>query len=55
MNARLMVLNCLFASVSHDAPSKNRYSVAYATQKSWLLNATVEENITFGSSFNKQR
>uniref|UniRef100_A0A8C4GUR1 ATP-binding cassette, sub-family C (CFTR/MRP), member 9 n=1 Tax=Dicentrarchus labrax TaxID=13489 RepID=A0A8C4GUR1_DICLA len=34
---------------------KNRYSVAYATQKSWLLNATVEENITFGSPFNKQR
>ncbi|XP_076578085.1 ATP-binding cassette sub-family C member 9 isoform X1 [Chaetodon auriga] len=38
-----------------DVRSKNRYSVAYATQKSWLLNATVEENITFGSSFNKQR
>ncbi|XP_036376335.1 ATP-binding cassette sub-family C member 9 isoform X2 [Megalops cyprinoides] len=37
------------------ARSKNRYSVAYATQKSWLLNATVEENITFGSPFNKQR
>ncbi|XP_065145853.1 ATP-binding cassette sub-family C member 9 isoform X6 [Paramisgurnus dabryanus] len=35
--------------------NKNRYSVAYAAQKSWLLNATVEENITFGSSFNKQR
>ncbi|KAM4614609.1 ATP-binding cassette sub-family C member 9 isoform 1-T1 [Polymixia lowei] len=38
-----------------DTRSKNRYSVAYATQKSWLLNATVEENITFGSPFNKQR
>ncbi|XP_045928666.1 ATP-binding cassette sub-family C member 9 isoform X2 [Micropterus dolomieu] len=35
--------------------SKNRYSVAYATQKSWLLNATVEENITFGCHFSKQR
>ncbi|KAM4676445.1 ATP-binding cassette sub-family C member 9 isoform 3-T5 [Discoglossus pictus] len=35
--------------------SKNRNSVAYAGQKPWLLNATVEENITFGSSFNKQR
>uniref|UniRef100_A0A667Z3D6 ATP-binding cassette, sub-family C (CFTR/MRP), member 9 n=1 Tax=Myripristis murdjan TaxID=586833 RepID=A0A667Z3D6_9TELE len=35
--------------------NKNRYSVAYATQKSWLLNATVEENITFGSPFSKQR
>uniref|UniRef100_A0A665UVT8 ATP-binding cassette, sub-family C (CFTR/MRP), member 9 n=1 Tax=Echeneis naucrates TaxID=173247 RepID=A0A665UVT8_ECHNA len=34
---------------------KNRYSVAYAAQKSWLLNATVEENITFGSPFSKQR
>uniref|UniRef100_A0A673IKM7 ATP-binding cassette sub-family C member 9-like n=1 Tax=Sinocyclocheilus rhinocerous TaxID=307959 RepID=A0A673IKM7_9TELE len=40
-----------------DCPNtfKNRYSVAYAAQKSWLLNATVEENITFGSPFNKQR
>ncbi|XP_029901963.1 ATP-binding cassette sub-family C member 9 [Myripristis murdjan] len=38
-----------------DIRSKNRYSVAYATQKSWLLNATVEENITFGSPFSKQR
>ncbi|XP_050964335.1 ATP-binding cassette sub-family C member 9 isoform X3 [Labeo rohita] len=35
--------------------NKNRYSVAYAAQKSWLLNATVEENITFGIAFNKQR
>ncbi|KAM5169906.1 ATP-binding cassette sub-family C member 9 [Mantella aurantiaca] len=34
---------------------KNRNSVAYAGQKPWLLNATVEENITFGSPFNKQR
>uniref|UniRef100_A0A8C7RT98 ATP-binding cassette, sub-family C (CFTR/MRP), member 9 n=1 Tax=Oncorhynchus mykiss TaxID=8022 RepID=A0A8C7RT98_ONCMY len=39
----------------HEANSKNRYSVGYATQKSWLLNATVEDNITFGSPFNKQR
>ncbi|KAK2502427.1 hypothetical protein MC885_019751, partial [Smutsia gigantea] len=35
--------------------NRNRYSVAYAAQKPWLLNATVEENITFGSPFNKQR
>ncbi|XP_062850775.1 ATP-binding cassette sub-family C member 9 isoform X2 [Trichomycterus rosablanca] len=35
--------------------NKNRYSVAYAAQKSWLLNATVEENITFGIPFSKQR
>ncbi|XP_059367059.1 ATP-binding cassette sub-family C member 9-like isoform X7 [Carassius carassius] len=41
--------------LSHEERSKNRYSVAYAAQKSWLLNATVEENITFGSPFNKQR
>uniref|UniRef100_A0A8C2TEY0 ATP binding cassette subfamily C member 8 n=1 Tax=Coturnix japonica TaxID=93934 RepID=A0A8C2TEY0_COTJA len=34
---------------------KKRGSVAYASQKPWLLNATVEENITFESSFNKQR
>ncbi|XP_026182349.1 ATP-binding cassette sub-family C member 9 isoform X2 [Mastacembelus armatus] len=38
-----------------DIRSKNRHSVAYAAQKSWLLNATVEENITFGSPFSKQR
>uniref|UniRef100_A0A8C5WM67 ATP-binding cassette sub-family C member 9 n=1 Tax=Leptobrachium leishanense TaxID=445787 RepID=A0A8C5WM67_9ANUR len=38
-------------STSH----KIRHSVAYAGQKSWLLNATLEENITFGSPFNKQR
>ncbi|KAG8513795.1 ATP-binding cassette sub-family C member 9 [Galemys pyrenaicus] len=35
--------------------NRNKYSVAYAAQKPWLLNATVEENITFGSPFNKQR
>ncbi|KAG7275314.1 hypothetical protein CRUP_015252 [Coryphaenoides rupestris] len=35
--------------------NKNRNSVAYAAQKSWLLNATVEENITFGGPFSKQR
>lgn len=29
--------------------------MAYAAQKSWLLNATVEENIIFGSPFSKQR
>lgn len=29
--------------------------MAYAAQKPWLLNATVEENITFGSPFNRQR
>uniref|UniRef100_A0A8C2TFQ1 ATP binding cassette subfamily C member 8 n=1 Tax=Coturnix japonica TaxID=93934 RepID=A0A8C2TFQ1_COTJA len=34
---------------------RKRGSVAYASQKPWLLNATVEENITFESSFNKQR
>uniref|UniRef100_A0A8C9VY82 ATP-binding cassette, sub-family C (CFTR/MRP), member 9 n=1 Tax=Scleropages formosus TaxID=113540 RepID=A0A8C9VY82_SCLFO len=38
-----------------NGTSKNRNSVAYAAQKSWLLNATVEDNITFGSPFNKQR
>ncbi|KAM9823722.1 LOW QUALITY PROTEIN: ATP-binding cassette sub-family C member 9 [Neosynchiropus ocellatus] len=48
-----VALTCL--CVSLHVRSKNRYSVAYATQKSWLLNATVEENITFGSPFSKQR
>ncbi|AWO98299.1 putative ATP-binding cassette sub-family C member 9-like [Scophthalmus maximus] len=57
MKTGLVVLTChlFFAPVSHNASSKNRYSVAYATQKSWLLNATVEDNITFGSPFSKQR
>nr|XP_009688617.1 PREDICTED: ATP-binding cassette sub-family C member 9 isoform X2 [Struthio camelus australis] len=40
---------------SFEASRRNRYSVAYAAQKPWLLNATVEENIIFGSPFNKQR
>ncbi|KFP13086.1 ATP-binding cassette sub-family C member 8, partial [Egretta garzetta] len=35
--------------------NRKRGSVAYASQKPWLLNATVEENITFESPFNKQR
>ncbi|XP_067396777.1 ATP-binding cassette sub-family C member 8 isoform X3 [Emydura macquarii macquarii] len=38
-----------------DAEIRKRGSVAYASQKPWLLNATVEENITFESPFNKQR
>uniref|UniRef100_A0A7N8XXJ0 ATP-binding cassette, sub-family C (CFTR/MRP), member 9 n=1 Tax=Mastacembelus armatus TaxID=205130 RepID=A0A7N8XXJ0_9TELE len=44
-----------FEMVREGNISKNRHSVAYAAQKSWLLNATVEENITFGSPFSKQR
>ncbi|XP_057180127.1 ATP-binding cassette sub-family C member 9 isoform X8 [Triplophysa rosa] len=43
------------SGLSYEERSKNRHSVAYAAQKSWLLNATVEDNITFGSPFNKQR
>ncbi|KAG7232641.1 hypothetical protein INR49_008263 [Caranx melampygus] len=31
------------------------FSLSPSSHKSWLLNATVEENITFGSPFNKQR
>uniref|UniRef100_A0A8C4NBX7 ATP binding cassette subfamily C member 8 n=1 Tax=Eptatretus burgeri TaxID=7764 RepID=A0A8C4NBX7_EPTBU len=38
-----------------DVLVTKRGSVAYAAQKPWLLNATVEENITFGSLFNKQK
>uniref|UniRef100_A0A4W2BS87 Uncharacterized protein n=1 Tax=Bos indicus x Bos taurus TaxID=30522 RepID=A0A4W2BS87_BOBOX len=38
-----------------DADVRKRGPVAYASQKPWLLNATVEENITFESPFNKQR
>ncbi|XP_072327881.1 ATP-binding cassette sub-family C member 9-like isoform X2 [Scyliorhinus torazame] len=38
-----------------EVTGRNRNSVAYSAQKSWLLNTTVEENITFGSPFIKQR
>uniref|UniRef100_A0A8D2B2M4 ATP binding cassette subfamily C member 8 n=1 Tax=Sciurus vulgaris TaxID=55149 RepID=A0A8D2B2M4_SCIVU len=38
-----------------DSDIRKRGPVAYASQKPWLLNATVEENITFESTFNKQR
>ncbi|XP_069479879.1 ATP-binding cassette sub-family C member 8 [Ambystoma mexicanum] len=38
-----------------DIELRKRSSVAYASQKPWLLNATVEENITFESPFNKQK
>ncbi|XP_015278733.1 PREDICTED: ATP-binding cassette sub-family C member 8, partial [Gekko japonicus] len=38
-----------------DTENRKRGPVAYASQKPWLLNATVEENITFESPFNKQR
>ncbi|OCT82142.1 hypothetical protein XELAEV_18024654mg [Xenopus laevis] len=38
-----------------DPETRRRGAVAYASQKPWLLNATVEENITFESPFNKQK
>ncbi|XP_041445573.1 ATP-binding cassette sub-family C member 8 isoform X2 [Xenopus laevis] len=38
-----------------DMETRRRGAVAYASQKPWLLNATVEENITFESPFNKQK
>ncbi|XP_073420400.1 ATP-binding cassette sub-family C member 8 isoform X2 [Dendrobates tinctorius] len=38
-----------------DVEIRRRGAVAYASQKPWLLNATMEENITFESSFNKQK
>uniref|UniRef100_A0A4W3JDH8 ATP-binding cassette, sub-family C (CFTR/MRP), member 8 n=1 Tax=Callorhinchus milii TaxID=7868 RepID=A0A4W3JDH8_CALMI len=34
---------------------RRKSSVAYAAQKPWLMNTTVEENIIFGNPFNKQR
>uniref|UniRef100_A0A4W3JB18 ATP-binding cassette, sub-family C (CFTR/MRP), member 9 n=1 Tax=Callorhinchus milii TaxID=7868 RepID=A0A4W3JB18_CALMI len=39
----------------YNFTTRNRNSVAYSAQKPWLLNATLEENITFGSPFIKQR
>uniref|UniRef100_A0A8B9I9Q8 ATP binding cassette subfamily C member 8 n=1 Tax=Anser brachyrhynchus TaxID=132585 RepID=A0A8B9I9Q8_9AVES len=51
--------NIFWSSCTSDSETgedvRKRGSVAYASQKPWLLNATVEENITFESSFNKQR
>ncbi|XP_069823859.1 ATP-binding cassette sub-family C member 8 [Dendropsophus ebraccatus] len=41
--------------VAVDVEIRRRGAVAYASQKPWLLNATVEENITFESPFNKQK
>ncbi|XP_048401386.1 ATP-binding cassette sub-family C member 8 isoform X5 [Stegostoma tigrinum] len=38
-----------------DIEVRRRSAVAYAAQKPWILNTTVEENITFGNPFNKQR
>ncbi|XP_038663730.1 ATP-binding cassette sub-family C member 8 isoform X5 [Scyliorhinus canicula] len=38
-----------------DVEVRRRTAVAYASQKPWILNNTVEENITFGNPFNKQR
>ncbi|XP_073072380.1 ATP-binding cassette sub-family C member 8 isoform X3 [Manis javanica] len=38
-----------------DLDIRKRHPVAYASQKPWLLNTTVEENITFESPYNKQR
>ncbi|XP_072448331.1 ATP-binding cassette sub-family C member 8 isoform X4 [Chiloscyllium punctatum] len=38
-----------------DVEVRRRSAVAYAAQKPWILNTTVEENITFGNPFNKQR
>ncbi|MBN3307798.1 ABCC8 protein, partial [Amia calva] len=38
-----------------EADIRKRGSVAYASQKAWLLNATVVENIIFEMPFNKQR
>uniref|UniRef100_A0A6J0UD00 ATP-binding cassette sub-family C member 8 isoform X1 n=1 Tax=Pogona vitticeps TaxID=103695 RepID=A0A6J0UD00_9SAUR len=38
-----------------DTVARKRGPVAYASQKPWLLNATVEENVTFESPYNKQR
>ncbi|XP_069765084.1 ATP-binding cassette sub-family C member 9-like isoform X1 [Narcine bancroftii] len=38
-----------------ESSGRIQHSVAYSAQKPWLLNTTVEENITFGSPFMKQR
>uniref|UniRef100_A0A8C4RRC8 ATP-binding cassette, sub-family C (CFTR/MRP), member 8b n=1 Tax=Erpetoichthys calabaricus TaxID=27687 RepID=A0A8C4RRC8_ERPCA len=47
--------NSIEKDTAIDADVRKRGSVAYASQKPWLLNATVVENIIFETTFNKMR
>lgn len=49
--ALLGEMNCLFGEVDF----KRGAAVAYVSQRTWLLNASVLENIIFGDKYNKAR
>ncbi|XP_022163687.1 ATP-binding cassette sub-family C member Sur-like [Myzus persicae] len=49
--ALLGEMNCLFG----DIDFKRGTTVAYVSQRTWLLNASVLENIVFGDKYNKSR
>jgi ABC-type multidrug transport system fused ATPase/permease subunit len=40
---------------SFREPSSNSPAIAYAAQTSWLLNATIRDNIIFGLPFVEER
>ncbi|XP_025407848.1 ATP-binding cassette sub-family C member Sur-like isoform X2 [Sipha flava] len=49
--ALLGEMNCLYG----DIDFKRGTTVAYVSQRTWLLNASVLENIVFGDKYNKSR
>ncbi|KAL4141386.1 hypothetical protein QTP88_004034 [Uroleucon formosanum] len=49
--ALLGEMNCLFGEIYF----KRGTTVAYVSQRTWLLNASVLENIVFGDKYNKSR
>lgn len=49
--ALLGEMNCLFGEINF----KRGTTVAYVSQRTWLLNASVLENIVFGDKYNKSR
>lgn len=44
-------MDCLFGEIDF----KRETTVAYVSQRTWLLNASVLENIVFGDQYNKSR
>lgn len=51
LQALLGEMNCLYGEIDF----KKGNSIAYVSQKTWLLNASVVENIVFGDKYNKSR
>ena len=57
MNAILGELNVISGGVllGNESIPKSQIPVAYASQQVWLQNATIRENILFGSPYNSDR